>query len=1403
MKIALFALALSFMGLPTHAANRVELVKNLSRSGENPAGKLIIASDGKFYGTTKNGGVHAFGSIYRFDPAQGSISTIASFGSNAGKYPNGELLDGGDGYLYGTAKQGSSIDFGTIFRVKLSDGTLTKLAQFDGVNSGKFPLGGLVKVSGRYYGVASEGGVNNEGTVFKLTPVAGSNNWDLGVFSPFGGTLDDPDTTVVETVPNGKRPWGTLVDSGGGVLLGTTEFGGFNNRGAVFKVPTSGPKLRQIDLIKHFAGGAADGENPRAGFWKSNADGYFYGTTYSGGASNFGTVFRITSLGTNFQIVASMEELKGSRPQAGVVEPPVADGFLYTTCSAGGAKGFGTVFKVNRDSNGAPINPDNVASFNNSEGQTPLGGLVFGKDGLIYGAAEQGGAGGLGAIYRVTPGISLRGAASFFATDGSNPRAALTAGPDGTLYGTTYDGGASGDGTVFKLAPDGTFSNVASFTGGDGANPLSQLVVMADGTIFGTTYKGGSNGRGTFFRLTPDGTIQPLIKFAATAAPLGLNPRGALVRRGNDFFGVTEKGGINNKGTLFKITVNPIGATPPATLTTLLEFSGVNGEFPFGGLTDGLTNGLDDFFYGTTTKGGANGFGTFFRLSAAGTHTKLYDFTDQNPTPAGTLVKDSAGMTFYGTSDPTVYSPVAGPGDGTVFKVTSAGALTTVYKFNGGTDGRGPRGVAQISNSLLAGITYGADGSLFTLSTAGGVVTPGLVYSFNDDFTGELQSARPEAPPFLAPDGAIYGVAQTSSFGGGAIFRMLFGPTSGITSITETADDSAIARGVVHPNGESATVFFEYSTSADFTANLVATTSQTITGTAAQIVSADLASLSPGATYFVRLKAGAHTSPTFIFGPPVATTGASSGVGKSVATLRGTANPNGRETSVVLEYGPTTDYGTAVTLASAGSGNSPAILESDLVGLTPQRTYHYRFSATNAAGTSIGADATFTTGQNSAPTAPNLFGSTTSLTADIVIPLPSGLDPDNEVLTLAVENQPSFGIVTLANSTTLRFTPTTGFKGTDTFTYSVTDPSLAKAIGTVTIRNPFVALKGSYLTYLTNAQGEPTGAVKLAVSATGSFTGTVSFGGNFPVKGVFDPSSGNRTGTQTITVQRPGKSPLLIVLRIDTTSEKGVLSGSVGDGISTQNIVTDSRLTAVTAAPQAGKYTVWLRSPSNPALPQGQGWATLSVSTKGACKMAGKLGDGTPFATTPTLRTTDSILLNVPLFTTLPTASRGYFFGEITFRDKPGSDADGSAKWKRGPQSASLYYPLGFGPEAISIVASRWAPLSALPGTHQLDLTEGGLEDNEPNNLPAQFNFTLAKTTTGVAKAIIASINVPEKTAFTANFKTGAFSGTFVHPDIGAAKARGFSGVLYQKQNTGVGVFLGTSTSGPVQIDLQ
>lgn len=1382
MKKALVLLWFLLLSLPASAANSVELVKNLFRSGENPSGSLTLADDGKFYGTTQNGGAHGNGSIFRFDPELGTVVTIASFGSSIGRNPNGELLDPKDGFLYGTARRGGSLENGTVFRVNVSTGALTKLAQFDGVNSGKFPLGGLVKVANRYYGVASEGGASNCGTVFKVTPIAGSTTWDIGAFAAFTGA-------------DGKKPWGTLVESGTTTLFGTTELGGDNDLGVIFKIPTAGKNAGEIAEVRSFSGGA-DGANPRAGLWKSKVNGALYGTTLAGGTNGLGAVFRVNAAGADFSVIASMDSGTGTKPQGALVEPLVADGFLYGTCSEGGANGAGTVFKLSRDNNGAPLNADNVASFNTDDGKTPLAGLAFGRDGLAFGTTLSGGVGGLGSIFRVTPdnllSESLSSPASFFSTEGSNPRAALVAGNDGFLYGSSFDGGASGDGAIFSVGPDGSFGIVASFTGPDGSNPLSPVVISDDGTLYGTTYRGGS-GRGTFFRITADGTVQALVKFAGANTPPGSNPRGALVRRGQEFFGVTEKGGTNDRGTIFKVTVNGIGSTTPATHSTLHHFSSTTGEFPFGGLVDGG----DGFFYGTTTKGGANQFGTFFKVDSNGNFTKLYDFTNANPTPAGTLVKDSGGANFFGTSDPSLYevSQGQGPGFGTVFKISAAGSLTTLHTFSGALpeDG-GPRGIVQISSTQLVGVTYRDGGTLFTLATTPG--TPTTQYRFDDDFTGELPASRPEASPIIGSDGAVYGVTQKSSNGGGSVFRFLSNPSASITSVTETSADGAIARGIVNPNGSTVSVFFQYSLTEDFAVS-ASTPPLEFTGENALPVSGDLVNLTPGATYYVRLVAGTRKSRTFVYGRPVATSGAAVGIGASVATVRSLVNPSGRETTAVLEYGTSETYGMTVPLGSIGNGSEGVIVEAALTGLIPQTTYHYRISATNAAGTSTGLNAKFSTGQNSPPTAPPLLGLSVSRTAAISIEVPDDLDPDNEAITLDVEVQPAFGTASVVNNTTLRFVPNARFKGQDSFTYSVTDPSMVKTTGIVTIRNPFTALKGSYVTTISSAQGEPIGSVSLTVAANGAFTGTVKYGRSISVKGTFDASTGERQGAATISIPRKGKTPLLIVLRMDTRALAGALSGTVDNF----DIVDDARLLTTKNAVEAGRYTMWLRAPAEPEFPRGQGWATLSISKTGRCVIAGKLGDGTAFSSAPRIRVTGSILLDVPLFATQPVAGRGRLYGRLQFQNKPGSDADGALTWKRGPQPKSVYFPDGFGPVELTVIASRWAPIQTLPGVHFLNLTGG--EIPQTNNFPIGLSLGIANVSSGISKATIETLNEPEKVVLSANFKTGIFSGTFIHPEVGPKKPRAFSGILFQKQNVGVGVFSGITTTGDVKLDLQ
>ena len=194
-----------------------------------------------------------------------------------------------------------------------------------------------------------------------------------------------------------------------------------------------------------FAKTGSDGEIPYAGLIQGG-DGNFYGTTYFGGASNLGAVFKVTPSGT--------------------------ETLLYSF--AGG-----------------------------SDGQHPYAGVIQGSDGNFYGTTYQGGAGGYGTVFEITPSGTETVLYAFAGgSDGANPEAGVIQGSDGNFYGNTLQGGANGLGTVFKITPGGTETILHAFAGSsDGANPGANLVQGSDGNLYRSTGAGGSGGFGTFFKV--------------------------------------------------------------------------------------------------------------------------------------------------------------------------------------------------------------------------------------------------------------------------------------------------------------------------------------------------------------------------------------------------------------------------------------------------------------------------------------------------------------------------------------------------------------------------------------------------------------------------------------------------------------------------------------------------------------------------------------------------------------------------------------------------------------------------------------------------------------------------------------------------------------------------------------
>ena len=350
--------------------------------------------------------------------------------------------------------------------------------------------------------------------------------------------------------------------------------------------------------------------------------------------------------------------------------------------------------------------------------------------------------------------------ASFVYTNGGQPgHVFLVQGLDGNLYGTSQIGGTHSTGNVFKMSPtSGVITTIYSFCSQssctDGYMPWAGLAMSSSGVFYGVTSAGGI-GDGTVFKITSSGTLTTLHTFDGSD---GSNARDGLVLATNsNFYGTTINGGSAGNGSLYEIT--------PAGAFTLLDSFGPTGSSPEGRLVQG-TNGL---FYGTAR------YGNVFDITSAGTLTQLHAFSGgtDGSDPVGPLVQGTDGN-FYG-------GDVSGAnGDGVIYKITSAGAFTTVYTFcslANCADGGSPyQGVIQATDGNFYGMTMvgGAykNGTIFQLTPSGNLTT---LYSFCK-IPGCPDGTTLYGGLLQATDGNLYG----TTFGGGTqgvgtVFRLSMG----------------------------------------------------------------------------------------------------------------------------------------------------------------------------------------------------------------------------------------------------------------------------------------------------------------------------------------------------------------------------------------------------------------------------------------------------------------------------------------------------------------------------------------------------------------------------------------------------------------------------------------------------
>ena len=349
--------------------------------------------------------------------------------------------------------------------------------------------------------------------------------------------------TFTGQTADGANPAGALIADGSGNLYGTTSQGGAYNQGAVFEWAAGGPET----VLYSFTGGP-DGGGPEQGL-ALGPGGVLYGTTYFGGIYGYGVVFELTpgTPWTESVLHTFTGGTDGATPWAGVTLGP--GGVLLGTTTGGGS-GFGVVFELTP---GTPWTEAVLYPFTGaSDGANPYGGIVLDAADNLYGTTESGGS-GFGVVFKLSSAGLFSVLYTFTGgPDGANPLAGLVEGTPNNFYGTTPYGG-SGYGVVFKITASGVQTVLYTFTGGaDGAYPFAGLIYSAP-DLYGVTYFGGTHADGTVFRMTTGGVETVLHSFAASAS--GDYPFGGLVRIAPDIYGTTYYGGnTSSAGVLFKIT---------------------------------------------------------------------------------------------------------------------------------------------------------------------------------------------------------------------------------------------------------------------------------------------------------------------------------------------------------------------------------------------------------------------------------------------------------------------------------------------------------------------------------------------------------------------------------------------------------------------------------------------------------------------------------------------------------------------------------------------------------------------------------------------------------------------------------------------------------------------------------
>lgn len=724
------------------------------QSGLAPRG-LTRGSDGKWYGTTRGGGLYdewgnsyGSGTVFRLNPDGSGYTNLHVFSRAVGEGfgPYGRLIEGSDGMLYGTTHAGGAPDDsseggGTIFRINKDGGGYTIIHRFARAHDdGSEPYAELLEGSdGFLYGSTRNGGNRSgppegRGTLFRI----GKDGAGHTVLHRFAGGGDD-----------GQWPETALIEGADGAMYGTTAYGGFagsGGRGVAFKIDKNGGAYTVLWRFTY-----ADGLSPSA--LLEGSEGALYGTAHYGGrasntnnvsnpASGMGVVFKLQKDGSDYAVIHQFSDVNGEgrRPNAALVEGQ--DGTLYGTTSEGGDHFYtGTVFGLDKDGRNYRVLASMLQTVGDGFGG-PHAPLVDGGDGALYSAngtavftvnqdgtgfrelhrfSYSGGDGRFpaplvegsdGALYGATATHKARGGGTIFAInkDGSGYRIlhviegpgfeadesyfdsntfALLEGRDGALYGTMKNTDDIGAAFVFRLNKDGTgFTKLHSFDYTGEAHDTLELIQGSDGALYGTV-------RDTIFRLNVDGTGYTALLTSESG------PIGALTEASDGMlYGIRLISGFLEGATVFRMKKDGSG------LAALHPVQHAGGGFLLIPRAP-LLEAQDGTLMGATSIGGSASLGNVFQLNKDGSNYRVVFNV------GGSLSLIASDRAVYGT---TRFEGLAGLGS--IFRFGQDGSdYEEVFSFQAPT-GEYPLWLLQ-----------GRDGSLYGTTSRGGHLNLGTIFA--------------------------------------------------------------------------------------------------------------------------------------------------------------------------------------------------------------------------------------------------------------------------------------------------------------------------------------------------------------------------------------------------------------------------------------------------------------------------------------------------------------------------------------------------------------------------------------------------------------------------------------------------------------------------------------------------